>query len=193
MLKRRKFGKAGTGTRSGLAGALLVSVMLTPWLFPRMRKWNLTTAHRVVPRSQEFRWSDGGLPQTFDPAFAAAPPDTDLVRAIFEGLTDYDAHALTAVPAVALPGGSPRMAGECGPSISVPSTMLAGRTARRLPLADFVRSWQHTLFEDRSAGPTYGAAREYRRRHYPKSRCADDTGWRAPPAESLHRSENRTA
>jgi hypothetical protein len=31
----------------------------------------------VVPRAQEFRWSDGGLPQTFDPAFAAAPPDTD--------------------------------------------------------------------------------------------------------------------
>lgn len=39
----------------------------------------------VVPQSQEFHWSDGGLPQTFDPAFAAAPPDTDVVRAIFEG------------------------------------------------------------------------------------------------------------
>jgi oligopeptide transport system substrate-binding protein len=55
----------------------------------------------VVPRSQEFQWSDGGLPQTFDPAFAAAPPDTDLVRAIFEGLTDYDPRSLTPVPAVA--------------------------------------------------------------------------------------------
>src|SRR6266498_4146451 len=55
----------------------------------------------VVPRSQEFHWSDGGLPQTFDPAFAAAPPDTDLVRAIFEGLTDYDPRTLTPVPAVA--------------------------------------------------------------------------------------------
>jgi ABC-type oligopeptide transport system substrate-binding subunit len=55
----------------------------------------------VVPRSQEFHWSDGGLPQTFDPAFAAAPPDTDLVRAIFEGLTDYDPRSLTPVPAVA--------------------------------------------------------------------------------------------
>jgi oligopeptide transport system substrate-binding protein len=55
----------------------------------------------VVPRSQEFHWSDGGLPQTFDPAFAAAPPDTDLVRAIFEGLTDYDPRSLNPVPAVA--------------------------------------------------------------------------------------------
>lgn len=57
---------------------------------------------RVVPRgSQDFRWIDGGLPQTFDPAFAAAPPDTDLVRAIFEGLTDYDPKTLAPVPAVA--------------------------------------------------------------------------------------------
>jgi ABC-type oligopeptide transport system substrate-binding subunit len=55
----------------------------------------------VVPNLQEFHWSDGGLPQTLDPAFAAAPPDTDLVRAIFEGLTDYDARTLSPIPAVA--------------------------------------------------------------------------------------------
>src|SRR3990172_7607855 len=55
----------------------------------------------VVPHSQEFRWIDGNLPQTFDPAFAAAPPDTDVVRAIFEGLTDYDPKTLAPVPAVA--------------------------------------------------------------------------------------------
>lgn len=53
------------------------------------------------PRTQEFRWSDGGLPQTFDPAFAAAPPDTDLIRALFEGLTDYDPATLRPIPAVA--------------------------------------------------------------------------------------------
>jgi len=57
---------------------------------------------RVVARTgRDFRWIDGGLPQTFDPAFAAAPPDTDLVRAIFEGLTDYDPRTLAPVPAVA--------------------------------------------------------------------------------------------
>jgi oligopeptide transport system substrate-binding protein len=55
----------------------------------------------VVRNSQDFRWIDGGLPQTFDPAFAAAPPDTDLVRAIFEGLTDYDPRTLAPVPGVA--------------------------------------------------------------------------------------------
>ena len=53
------------------------------------------------PNGQEFRWSDGGLPQTFDPAFAAAPPDTDLIRAIFEGLTDYDPQTLEPIPGVA--------------------------------------------------------------------------------------------
>ncbi|MFL6255747.1 MAG: hypothetical protein ACJ74T_12110, partial [Pyrinomonadaceae bacterium] len=43
-----------------------------------------------VPAAQEFRWSDGGLPKVFDPARAAAPPDTDAVRALFEGLTEYE-------------------------------------------------------------------------------------------------------
>src|SRR4051794_10948203 len=54
-----------------------------------------------VPSSQEFRWSDGGLPKVFDPARAAAPPDTDAVRALFEGLTDYGPGTLRPVAAVA--------------------------------------------------------------------------------------------
>jgi len=54
-----------------------------------------------VPSAQEFRWSDGGLPKVFDPARAAAPPDTDVVRALFEGLTDYEPGTLTPVAAVA--------------------------------------------------------------------------------------------
>lgn len=54
-----------------------------------------------VPSAQEFRWSDGGLPKVFDPARAAAPPDTDVVRALFEGLTDYEPGTLRPVAAVA--------------------------------------------------------------------------------------------
>jgi oligopeptide transport system substrate-binding protein len=54
-----------------------------------------------VPTAQEFRWSDGGLPKVFDPARAAAPPDTDAVRALFEGLTDYEPGTLRPVAAVA--------------------------------------------------------------------------------------------
>ena len=55
----------------------------------------------TVPRAQEFRWSDGGLPRVFDPARAAAPPDTDAVRALFEGLTEYEPGTVRPAPAVA--------------------------------------------------------------------------------------------
>jgi ABC-type oligopeptide transport system substrate-binding subunit len=53
----------------------------------------------ALPRAQELRWSDGGLPRVFDPARAAAPPDTDAVRALYEGLTDYDPLTLAPVSA----------------------------------------------------------------------------------------------
>lgn len=53
------------------------------------------------PAKKEFRWSNGKMPKSFDPARAAAPPETDLVRAIFDGLTDTDPKSLKAVPALA--------------------------------------------------------------------------------------------
>ena len=53
------------------------------------------------PRKQEFRWSNGKLPKTLDPARATAPPETDLVRAVFEGLTEIDSKTLKEKPAVA--------------------------------------------------------------------------------------------
>jgi oligopeptide transport system substrate-binding protein len=54
------------------------------------------------PQKKEFRWSNGKMPKSFDPAFASAPPETDVVRAIFEGLTDTNPKTLEAVPAVAV-------------------------------------------------------------------------------------------
>jgi oligopeptide transport system substrate-binding protein len=53
------------------------------------------------PRKQEFRWSNGKLPKTLDPARAAAPSEADLVRAVYEGLTEIDAKTLKEKPAVA--------------------------------------------------------------------------------------------
>ena len=53
------------------------------------------------PRKQEFRWSNGRMPKTLDPARASAPPETDLVRAVYEGLTELDPATLEARPAVA--------------------------------------------------------------------------------------------
>src|SRR5688572_28899543 len=96
----------------------------------------------VAPGAQEFRWSDGGLPQTFDPAFAAAPPDTDAVRALFEGLTDYDPKTLAPVPAVAT-----RWESSADGRVW---TFYLRDNARwsngdRVTAGDFVRSWERTL------------------------------------------------
>src|SRR6185436_11718440 len=96
----------------------------------------------VTPQAQQFNWSDGGLPQNFDPAFAAAPPDTDLVRAIFEGLTDYDPQSLTPVPAVATRW-EPSNGGRVW-------TFYLRDDARwsngeLVTASDFVRSWRRTM------------------------------------------------
>jgi oligopeptide transport system substrate-binding protein len=58
-------------------------------------------AESTPPSKQEFRWSNGKLPKSFDPARAAAAPETDIVRALFEGLTETDPRTLQAVPAAA--------------------------------------------------------------------------------------------
>lgn len=53
------------------------------------------------PPKQELRWSNGKLPKSLDPARAAAAPESDIVRAVFEGLTDINTKTFEAVPAVA--------------------------------------------------------------------------------------------
>ncbi len=42
------------------------------------------------------------MPKSFDPALASAPPETDVVRAVYEGLTDTDPKTLNAVSAIAV-------------------------------------------------------------------------------------------
>lgn len=96
----------------------------------------------ITPRAQEFRWSDGGLPQVFDPALAAAAPDTDAVRAIYEGLTEYDPKTLAPVPGVAARWESSADYREW--------TFHLRRDARwsnnePVTAHDFVRSWRRTL------------------------------------------------
>ena len=58
-------------------------------------------AQTAPPQKKEFRWSNGKMPKTFDPARAAAPPETDIIRAVFEGLTDTNPKTLEAIPSVA--------------------------------------------------------------------------------------------
>lgn len=58
-------------------------------------------AETVPPPKQEFRWSNGKMPKSFDPALASASPETDIVRALFEGLTDVDPKTLAVAPSIA--------------------------------------------------------------------------------------------
>lgn len=58
-------------------------------------------AETTPPKIQEFRWSNGKLPKSFDPAIAAAPPETDIVRALYQGLTETDPTTLQEIPGVA--------------------------------------------------------------------------------------------
>src|SRR5215210_3107085 len=96
----------------------------------------------VVPAAQEFRWSDGGLPKVFDPARAAAPPDTDAVRALFEGLTEYEPGSLLPAPAVA----SRWEQAEGGRRWTF-HLREGARWTNGDPVTaqDFARSWQRTL------------------------------------------------
>ena len=59
-------------------------------------------AETAPPPKKEFRWSNGKMPKSFDPALAAAPPETDVIRAIFEGLTDTNPKTLETIPAIAV-------------------------------------------------------------------------------------------
>lgn len=58
-------------------------------------------AETPPPPKQELRWSNGKSPKSLDPAKAASAPETDIARALYEGLTDLDPRTLDAVPAVA--------------------------------------------------------------------------------------------
>lgn len=142
MALSKKLFRRHRALRTALVSALLLALMLSHAGCFLDEKLETYYGRVVVPRSQEFLWSDGGLPQTFDPAFAAAPPDTDLVRAIFEGLTDYDPRTLTPVPAVAT-----RWEQSDGGRVW---TFYLRDDARwsngdTVTATDFVRSWRRTM------------------------------------------------
>lgn len=96
-------------------------------------------AASAPPLKQELRWSNGKLPKTLDPAQAKAAPETDIVRAVYEGLTELDGETLDAVPAVAERWEST----DDGRTW----TFFLRKDARwsngeRVTAEDFVRSWQ---------------------------------------------------
>lgn len=97
-------------------------------------------SNAAPPPQKEFRWSNGGrLPKSFDPAQAAAAPETDAVRALFEGLTDTDARTLKTVPAIAVDWSS---ADENRTWIFKLRRDAKWSNGEPLTANDFVRSWK---------------------------------------------------
>jgi oligopeptide transport system substrate-binding protein len=96
-------------------------------------------AETTPPAKQEFRWSNGKAVKSFDPAQAAAAPETDIVRALFEGLTDIDSHTLKEKPAAAERWTS-------SPDLRVWTFQLRKdarwSNGKRVNANDFVRSWK---------------------------------------------------
>ena len=128
--------------RTSVVSLLLLALMLSHAGCFLNEKLDRYYGRIVVPHDQGFNWSDGGLPQTFDPAFAAAPPDTDLVRAIFEGLTDYDPRSLTPVPAVAMRWEAAN-GGRVWTFYLRPDARWSN--GELVTASDFVRSWRRTM------------------------------------------------
>jgi ABC-type oligopeptide transport system substrate-binding subunit len=96
-------------------------------------------AEPVVPRDSEFRWSNGKLPKSLDPAQAAAAPETDVVRAIFEGLTEIDPKTLEARPAAAEKWSSDADAKTWTFTLRAGAKWSNGKA---VTAGDFERSWQ---------------------------------------------------
>lgn len=138
----KRFAYIGRRARTIVAGTLLVVLSIAPSGCFVAESYHPYYGRVVVRNSQDFRWIDGGLPQTFDPAFAAAPPDTDLVRAIFEGLTDYDPKTLAPVPAVAT---SWESSDEGRTWIFHLREDARWSNGESVTAKDFVDSWQRTM------------------------------------------------
>jgi oligopeptide transport system substrate-binding protein len=94
------------------------------------------------PLRQEFRWSNGKMPKSFDPALAAAPPETDVVRAVFDGLTDTDSKTLQTIPAVAKDWKSSEDYKIWTFNLRRDARWSNGETVKA---HDFVRSWKRLL------------------------------------------------
>ncbi|REJ77916.1 MAG: peptide ABC transporter substrate-binding protein [Acidobacteria bacterium] len=93
----------------------------------------------IPPVKQEFRWSNGRLPKSFDPKDAAAPPETDIVRAIYEGLTEIDPKTLNAVPGIAVKWESSEKGKEWTFELRKDAVWTNGE---KVTADDFVRSWK---------------------------------------------------
>ena len=103
------------------------------------------------PAKKEFRWSNGRMPKTFDPAMAAAPPESDVVRAIYEGLSSTDPKTLEAIPAAAEKWSTTDGGSTWTFQIRKDAVWSNGKPVKA---GDFVRAWNRLAqLEDKTAHP----------------------------------------
>ena len=96
-------------------------------------------AESPPPPKQELRWSNGKLPKTLDPARSIAAPEADIVRALYEGLTDLDSTTLKEIPGVAEKWSSSDDFRTWTFTLRKDARWSNGE---RVTAADFVRSWK---------------------------------------------------
>lgn len=94
------------------------------------------------PQKQKLRWSNGKMPTSLDPALASTAPETDLVRALFDGLTDLDSRSLRAIPAIAEKWESSEDKREWTFTLRTEARWSNGES---ITAEDFVRSWQRLV------------------------------------------------
>lgn len=94
------------------------------------------------PQRREFRWSNGKMPKSFDPALASAAPETDIVRAIFDGLTETDPKTLKPLPVLAVKWES---TDDFKTWIFHLRKDAKWSNGERITARDFVRSWERIV------------------------------------------------
>ena len=105
-------------------------------------------AETQPPAMQEFRWSNGAMPSSLDPARASAAPEIDVVRAMYEGLTVLDPNTLDAIPGVAEKWEVSQDGSEWTFHLRDDAEWSNGRA---VTAADFVSSWQRVYEMGESA------------------------------------------
>jgi oligopeptide transport system substrate-binding protein len=105
-------------------------------------KTKVSLSKTESPIVNELRWSNGKKPKSFDPARAFASPETDVVRAIFKGLTDIDPQTLQLIPAIASSWESSEDYRVWTFYLRKDAKWTNGET---ITAKDFVRSWQRLV------------------------------------------------
>ncbi len=122
---------------AGIIGAFVIFVSAcSEFEKPKTEKFYSKTR---PPNAQEFRWANGKFPESFDPATASAPPETDVVRALYDGLTDTEPQTLNAIPAIAVNWKSSEGDKVWTFTLRTNAKWSNGKTVNA---DDFVRSWK---------------------------------------------------